>query len=67
MNDRRFAKYNWLEEFIEELAETLAEFSDAGQDAVEHIEHIPEITDPEAFDKVDDSMFNDQNDSEPES
>ena len=28
--------------------------------------HLPEISDEEAFDKVDDSKFNDQNDSEPE-
>ena len=39
------------------------DFSGTGEGAVEHIEHLPEITDPEAFDKVDDSIFNDQNDS----
>lgn len=48
------------------VAANMAELSDAGEDAVEHIEHLPELTDPEAFDKVDDSIFNDQNDSEPE-
>lgn len=64
ISERQFAKYNWLEDFIEELAEKLAEFSDAGQDAVEHVEYIPEITDPASFDKVDDSMFNDQNEGE---
>ena len=38
--------------------------SDAGEDAVEPIEHLPEMTTPEDFDKVDDSVFNDQNESE---
>ena len=26
---------------------------------------LPEVTDPESFDKVDDSVFNDQNENEP--
>jgi hypothetical protein len=38
--------------------------SDSDEDAVEHFRHLPEITDPEAFDHVDVSVFNDQNDSE---
>jgi adenine-specific DNA-methyltransferase len=66
VDERQFANYDWLDEFIEELAEKVAEFSDAGEDAVEHLKHLPEITDPDAFDKVDDSIFNDQNDSETE-
>lgn len=36
------------------------------EDAVEHVEHLPEITSRETFDKVDDSVFNDQNEAEPQ-
>jgi len=34
-------------------------------DAVEHFKHLAEISDPEAFDREDDSVFNDQNENEP--
>ena len=44
----------------------VAGLSDAGEEAVEHVKHVSEITDPESFDKVDDSVFNDQNDGEAE-
>jgi hypothetical protein len=30
------------------------------EDELEHIEHLPEITDPKAFDKVDDSFLKEQ-------
>ncbi len=61
-DERKSAKYDWLEDFIQELAEKIAEFSDTSEDAVEHIEHLAEMIAPDAFDKVDDSLFNDQND-----
>ena len=40
------------------------ELSDAEEDAVEHFQHLAELTDPEAFDHVDDSVYTDQNDGE---
>ena len=63
LDNRGHVKYDDLSEFIDELAANMAELSDAGEDAVEHIEHLPEMTAPAGFDKVDDSAFNDQNDS----
>lgn len=62
--NRGHLKYDALDEFVEEFAEQLSKMSDAHEDAVEHLEHLPEICDPEAFDHEDDSVFNDQNDSE---
>lgn len=64
---REFLKYDSLEEFIEEFEATITELSAAGEDAVEHFEHLPELYIPEWFDRVDDSLFNDQNDSGSES
>jgi hypothetical protein len=52
-------------EFLDYVSEGVIQFSTPEPDAVEHIKHLSEITDPEAFDKVDDSMFNDQNETEP--
>lgn len=60
---RGHIQYESMDEFVEDFAEQIALLTDMEEDAVEHIEHLPEITDPEAFDKVDDSVFNDQNDS----
>lgn len=64
LDERQHIQYDWLDEFIEDFAETIAEFSETRADAVQHFEHLPELTDPQAFDRVDDSVFNDQNDSE---
>ena len=65
--DRRsYVDFDDLGQFIEEFEAAMMEISDVGLDAVEHLEHLPEISDPEAFDKVDDSMFNDQNGGEPD-
>lgn len=63
---RGHIEYDSFEDFIEDFADLIAQMSDEDEDAVEHIEHLPEITDPESFDRVDDSVFNDQNDSENE-
>ncbi len=59
---REHIKYDWLDEFVDDFAERIAEFTDAKDDAVEHLSHLCEMTDPEAFDHdVDDSIYNDQN------
>jgi hypothetical protein len=56
---RRHMNYEDLDDFVEDLTiELEGRFQ---EDAVEHIEHLPEISDPEAFDKYDDSLSNDQN------
>ena len=54
--------YDGLEEFVDDFSHQISEISN--EDAVEHFIHLPEITDPESFDKVDDSVFNDQNENE---
>jgi hypothetical protein len=67
VENREHIKYDWLDEFVDEFAEQIAELTDTKEDAVEHISHLAELTDPEAFDHdVDDSIYNDQNDSKPE-
>jgi len=59
--------FDELNEFLDHLSDAILRFTMLEADAVEHFKHLPEISDPEAFDKVDDSAFNDQNDSESES
>jgi hypothetical protein len=59
---RTYLIYDSLDDFILEFAEHINQSLDAGEDAVEHLQHLPELTMPAAFDKVDDSIFTDQND-----
>jgi hypothetical protein len=59
---REIFVFDDLNEFLDHVSDGIIQYSTAESDAVEHIKHLPEITDPEAFDKVDDSLFNDQND-----
>ena len=61
---REHIKYDWLDEFVDDFAEKIAEFTETKEDAVEHITHLPELNDPEAFDHEDDSIYNDQNETE---
>jgi hypothetical protein len=63
---RQVFEFDDLTGFLDHLCDELIRFSTAESDAVEHIKHLPEISDPEAFDKVDDSVFNDQNDAQNE-
>jgi len=65
MEPRRLAEFDTLADFIDDLAEEMNHLSDEGEDAAEHIEHLPEIADTKAFDREDDSLYNDQN--EPDS
>jgi hypothetical protein len=55
------AKYDSVDDFLDDLTEQIQLISDAGEDAVEHIERLPELSVPEAFDHEDDSIYNDQN------
>lgn len=65
VENREHIKYDWLDEFVDDFAEKIAELTDTEDDAVEHFEHLPELTIPEAFDQdVDDSINNDQNEPE---
>jgi hypothetical protein len=62
---RDHIKYDWLDEFVDEFAEKIAEITNEDENAIEHFEHLPELTIPEAFDHdVDDSIYNDQNETE---
>ena len=65
IENRGHLKYDTFDDFAEEFAEQIALLSDSAEDAVEHFQHLPKVTDPESFDKVDDSVFNDQNENEP--
>jgi hypothetical protein len=65
VENREHIKYDWLDEFVDEFSEQIAELTDAKDDAVEHISHLCEMAAPEAFDHdVDDSIYNDQNENE---
>jgi hypothetical protein len=66
VENREHIKYDWLDEFVDDFAEQIVELTDTKEDAVEHISHLSELTDPDAFDHdVDDSIYNDHN--EPDS
>jgi hypothetical protein len=51
-----------LEEFTEWLIDNSARITECPEDAVRHYKKLPNLTYPEAFDRIDDSYFNDQND-----
>jgi hypothetical protein len=63
---REVFDFDDFREFMDHVSDGIIRFSTPEPDAVEHIEHLAELTDPEAFDKVDDSVFNDQNDADTE-
>lgn len=57
-------EHETLSDFLEILADNMELLSIDEEDTVEHYRHLPEMTLPEAFDRIDDSYFNDQNDKE---
>jgi hypothetical protein len=64
VDTRRHINYEDLDDFVEDLTRHLEEL--LNEDAVEHYEHLSTLNDPEAFDRVDDSVFNDQKDNQQE-
>lgn len=62
VRSRGHVAYDFTEEFIEDFEDKLTA-AQSDEDAVEHLEHLPEIINQEAFDRVDDSIYNDQNDT----
>ena len=64
VGSRAGKEHETLSDFLEVLVENMEILSIAEDDAVEHYKHLPEMTFPEAFDRIDDSYFNDQNDKE---
>lgn len=61
VDSRNYREYDWFDEFLEDFGEQIGFLSEEEEDTAEHFEHLPEIAIPEAFDRVDDSIFNDQN------
>ena len=61
IGSRAHIEFEGLDEFIEEFGEQLSLVCTESEDTVVHITHLPELHVPEAFDRVDDSFFNDQN------
>jgi len=57
---RKYRDYDSMDEFLEDFDAIINEFSVAPADAVEHYNHLPEMTNCEDFDKVDDYLLNDQ-------
>jgi hypothetical protein len=58
---REVFAFDDLTEFLDHVSDAIIQFSTAEPDAVEHIERLSEFTDPDAFDRSDDSLYNDQN------
>lgn len=67
VDSRAYREYDNFDEFLEDFGEQIGCLSEEEEDTVEHIERLPEIANPDAFDRVDDSIFNDHNEpSRPE-
>lgn len=60
--NRNFRDHDSLEDFMVWFSEIADKLSSSAEDMADHIQHLPELCDPESFDRVDDSVFNDQND-----
>lgn len=60
VESREYRDFDWFEDFLAAFGEQISYLS-GEEDAVEHIERLSEVVRPEAFDRVDDSIFNDQN------
>ncbi|HWB02795.1 MAG TPA: hypothetical protein VG796_07195 [Verrucomicrobiales bacterium] len=64
LRSRRLYDYDSLEELLTDFADILA--TSAAETAVLHYERLPELTFPELFDRWDDSLTNDQTETERE-
>lgn len=63
---RTVFEFDGFDDFVHHVSEGLADISSHEMDATEHYEQLPGLTAPQWFDHIDDSIFNDQNDAEPE-
>lgn len=61
-NGRAIFDFDSVHELLDYISDGIIELSVSDVDAVDHLRRLPQISDPDAFDKVDDSIFNDQND-----
>jgi hypothetical protein len=61
---REVFEFDCLDEFLEHVEEVITDMAISQPDAVEHIRNLPELSWPECFDQVDDSICNDQDDAE---
>lgn len=55
--------FDSFEDFSQYLSESIARLSANEPDADEHYRQLSQLTAPQWFDRIDDSIFNDQNDS----
>jgi hypothetical protein len=60
-SSREWREHDSFDGFLETFTEAIERITATADDAVSHLEHLPEMVEPEAFDRVDDSVFNDQN------
>jgi hypothetical protein len=64
VESREHIKYDWLDGLVDDFAQPIAELTGAKDDTVEHLTHLLELNDSEAFDhQVDDSGYNDQSET----
>lgn len=61
-SSREIYEFDGIAEFLDAVDEGLLDVVTPEPDAAEHFDHLPEISWPEFFDRVDDSIYNDQND-----
>lgn len=53
-----------VDDFLSAFEEVIDRIQAADEDMIEHLERLPLLTFPEAFDRIDDSIFTDQSDPE---
>ena len=53
------------DDFISLFESVIERIHAEDEDMIEHLERLPAFTLPEAFDRIDDSIFTDQSDPEP--
>lgn len=62
VDSREILHHENTDDFIALLEETIDHIIAEDEDMLEHLDRLPELTFPEYFDRIDDSIFTDQND-----
>jgi hypothetical protein len=60
ISSRDFLEHDEFLDFLDWFLEMAEEKWGVPEDAVEHLGRLPKVSDPEAFDRTDDSIFTDQ-------
>lgn len=63
---RTMFEFDEFDDFLHHVIDGICQLSAQEPDATEHYQYLPGLTAPHAFDRVDDSIYTDQHDGEPE-